>query len=144
MTQTATVKQLLSDGRAEIVVQRQSACGHDCANCGGCSAGSAPQVTAAAVNGAGARPGDVVLVESESGQVLRLAAVLYLVPFLLLFAGYLLAAGPLGLGEGASAALGFGCLLLGLGGSFLLDRRLRRSGTVALHIVEVIRPCSDM
>lgn len=144
MTQTATVKQLLPDGCAEIVVQRQSACGHDCASCGGCPSGNAPQVTAAAINSAGARAGDAVLVESESGQVLKLAAVLYLFPFLLLFAGYLLAAGPLGLGEGGSAAVGFGCLLLGLGVSFLLDRRLRRAGTVTFRITEVIQPCSDM
>lgn len=144
MTQTATVKQLLPNGRAEIVVQRQSACGHDCASCGGCAAGSAPQVTAAAMNGAGARPGDIVRVESESRQVLGLAAVLYLLPFLLLFAGYLLAAGPLGLGEGGSAALGFGCLLLGVSVSFPLDRRLRRTGTVAFRITEVIQSCSDM
>ena len=144
MTQTATVKQLLPDGQAEIVVQRQSACGHDCAGCGGRAAGNAPQITATAANGAHAHPGDVVLVESESRQVLGLAAVLYLFPFLLLFAGYLLAAGPLGLGEGGSATLGFGCLLLGVGISFLLDRRLRRTGTVAFRITEVIQSCSDM
>ena len=35
MVQTAKVTRLLPDGRAEVSVKRQSACGHDCSKCGG-------------------------------------------------------------------------------------------------------------
>ena len=144
MKQTATVKRLLGAGHAEIMVLRQSACGHDCEHCGGCSGASAPQVLVTAENSVGARPGDQVLVESEGQKVLGLAAVLYLLPFLLLFAGYLVGAGPLGLGEGGAAALGICALALGLGICILLDRRLRRRGGLVFRITEVTRACSDM
>ena len=35
MVQTAKVTRVLADGRAEVAVKRQSACGHDCSKCGG-------------------------------------------------------------------------------------------------------------
>ena len=36
MTQQGTIKKILPGGMAEIEVTRRSACGHDCAKCGGC------------------------------------------------------------------------------------------------------------
>ena len=42
MKQIATVDKLFSDGRAEIVVARQSACAHDCGECAGCGGTPAP------------------------------------------------------------------------------------------------------
>ena len=78
MTQTATVKRLVGETRAEIIVWRESACGHNCASCGGCASSGKPQVTVVAENQACAQPGDTVLVESESRKVLGLAVVLYL------------------------------------------------------------------
>ena len=41
MEQTATVRTLYTDGTAEIVCRRASACGGDCADCGGCSGSQA-------------------------------------------------------------------------------------------------------
>ena len=40
-------------------------------------------------NTIGARPGEMVIVESESGPVLKAAAVLYLLPLVLFIAAYL-------------------------------------------------------
>ena len=38
MTQIGTVTALPGgDGQVELTVRRQSACGHDCAGCGGCA-----------------------------------------------------------------------------------------------------------
>lgn len=87
MEQTARVNRLLPGGRAEIAVKRKSACGHDCSKCGGgCSEMLVQsEVTAVASNPLGAQPGDTVRVESRSGQVLWIAAVVYLLPLFLFF-----------------------------------------------------------
>ncbi|MGN1003352.1 MAG: SoxR reducing system RseC family protein [Oscillospiraceae bacterium] len=143
MTQIATVKRLVGEKRAEVVVHRLSACGHDCASCGGCGPDSAARVTAVADNEPGARPGDTVRVESESGRVLGMAAALYLVPLVLLFVGYFVASGAFKLSEGASMAVGVACLAIGFAANFLLDRRTRKR-PVQYRIVEVLKSCSDM
>ena len=90
MIQTAKVIRILEDGRAEVSVQRQSACGHDCSKCGGGCAELAvlPTVVVKAENPVRAMAGDTVTVESSSHQVLKAAAFVYLVPFLLFFIGY--------------------------------------------------------
>lgn len=144
MTQIATVKRLTGDGQAEVLVHRQSACGHSCESCGGCGPESAARVTAVADNPLGARPGDTVQVESESRRVLGMAGALYLFPFLLLFAGYLVATGPLRLGEAPGFAVGLACMAAGFGANWLLDRRIRASRPVQFRIVEVLKSCSDM
>ena len=144
MTQIATVKRLVGADQAEVLVRRQSACGHSCESCGGCRLESAARVTAMADNTLGARPGDVVQVESESRRVLGMAVALYLVPFLLLFAGYLVATGPLGLGESAGFAVGLACMLAGFAANFWIDRRVRAARPVQFRIVEVLKSCSDM
>ena len=144
MTQIATVKCLVGQNQAEVLVQRQSACGHSCESCGGCGPESAARVTAVADNELGARPGDTVRVESESRRVLGMAVALYLVPFLLLFVGYLLATGPLGMEESGGFAVGLGCMLMGFAANWLLDRHIRAARPVQFRIVEVLKPCSDM
>lgn len=143
MTQIATVKRLVGETSAEVLVRRQSACGHDCASCGGCGPDSAAQVTAVAENELGARPGDTVQVESESGRVLGMAAALYLVPLVLLFVGYFIASGVFRLEEGPSMAVGIACLVISFAANYLLDRRARRR-PVQYRIVEVLKSCSDM
>ena len=72
MIQTAKVIRILEDGRAEVSVQRQSACGHDCSKCGGGCAELAvlPTVVVKAENPVRAMAGDTVTVESSSHQVL--------------------------------------------------------------------------
>ena len=105
MEQTATVRTLYTDGTAEIVCRRASACGGDCADCGGCSGSQA--VLARAANPIGAKPGD---------RVLGAAILVYLLPLVLLFAGVALAGGW-------GAAAGF---VLGFVPAVWIDRRLAR------------------
>lgn len=144
MTQIATVERLLGDGRAELMVRRQSACGHNCASCGGCGPESATRVTVLAENAPGAGVGDTVRVESESSRVLGMAAVLYILPLFLLFVGYFAASGLLNLGEGGSLAVGLGCMVVGFGAALGVDRRVRAGHPMQFRIVEVMRSCSDM
>ena len=136
--QKARVTRLLDRGRAEVAVQRQSACGHDCAQCGGgCSELMvAPEVRVVAENAAGARPGDTVTVESSTSKVLGAAALVYTVPVVLFFAGYLIAGG-LGAGGGICAAAGAAGFALGFVPALLLDRHSRRQGRIRFKITAV-------
>lgn len=138
MTQTATVKRLVSSKKAEIVVRRQSACGHHCADCEGCKMYDRPTVTVTAENEAGAMPGDTVTVETSSAHVLGMAAVVYLLPFVLFFALYLLA-GALALSAGASIALGVAGFVAGAAADLLLDRSVKKKQALSFRIISVER-----
>ena len=121
MEQIVTVRALDPDGTAEVACRRASACSGDCGHCGGCT--NAQTVLVRAYNPIGAKPGDRVVVESASCQVLGAAAAVYLLPVLFLLGGYALAGGPGG-------AIGFA---LGLTPAVWMDRR--RKGGRLLYTV---------
>ncbi len=121
MEQRVRVKALLPDDRAEVVHLRQSACSGDCHQCSGCGAAQ-ETISLVAENPVGAAPGDVVVIESATGPVLKAAAMLYLVPMVLFFAGYLLGA-TLGDHGGLMGCLAF---LLGIGAAVIYDRSIAR------------------
>ena len=89
MEQTVRVKKVNSDGTAQVLHIRQSACSGDCHQCAGCGAAE-ESLMLTARNPIGARPGDLVVIRSESGPVLTAAAVLYVLPLVLFFLGYIL------------------------------------------------------
>ena len=91
MEQRARVRRLTDDGKAQVMVIRQSACSGDCHKCSGCGAVQ-ETLLFEAENPVGAKPGDLVVIRSESGPVLRSAAVLYMLPLVLFFLGYALGA----------------------------------------------------
>ena len=118
MEQTAKVRNINADGTAQLLVLRESACSGDCHKCSGCGAVK-ESLLIDAVNSIGATPGDMVVVKSESGPVLKGAAMLYMVPLLLFFLGYYL--GSL-LGSGAlGGCVGF---LAGIALATLYDRKV--------------------
>ena len=121
MEQIVTVRALYPDGTAEVACRRASACSGDCGHCGGCT--NAQTVLVRAYNPIGAKPGDRVVVESASCQVLGAAAAVYLLPVLFLLGGYALAGGPGG-------AIGFA---LGLTPAVWMDPR--RKGGRLLYTV---------
>ena len=88
MDQTVRVKKAYPDGTADVIRIRESACSGDCHKCSGCGAVQQAMIFQAR-NPIGARPGDLVTVESATGPVLKAAAVLYLLPLVLFIAGYL-------------------------------------------------------
>lgn len=139
MTQNAVVKKLDGEGWAQIEVRRQSACGHDCAHCGGgCAALTQGEpVTVLARNPVGARPGDRVVVESSTGTILGFAAVVYLLPLALFFAGCFLAI-ALGAGEGAAVGAGGVCFALALAAAVWIDRRAARHREELFSIVSIL------
>lgn len=89
MQQTVKVIKCNEDGSAQVAYLRQSACSGDCHKCSGCGAVEQTMLFEAR-NPIGAKPGELVVVESQSGPVLKAAAVLYMLPLVLFIAGYLL------------------------------------------------------
>jgi len=91
MEQLVRIKSIRDDGTAQVIRVRESACSGDCHKCSGCGAAQQTMIFEA-VNAIGAKPGELVTVEAKSGPVLAAAAVLYVVPMVLFFLGYLLGA----------------------------------------------------
>lgn len=91
MEQLVRVKKTHEDGTATVLCVRESACSGDCHKCSGCGAAK-ESILLRADNPIGARTGDLVKVESETGPVLKAAAVLYMLPLVLFFVGYALGA----------------------------------------------------
>jgi len=139
MIQTATVRKIIGD-KAQIEVKRISACAHNCAECGGgCSElTKTGPVVALADNPLGARPGDKVLVQSSTKQVLSFAAVVYLLPLVLFFTGYFLSA-ALGAAEGLAIGLGGLCFSASLVVLVAVDRKARSKTKDMFSIVEICR-----
>ena len=87
MQQLVRVRQVHPDGTATVIHIRESACSGDCHKCSGCGAAK-EAILLEAENPIGAKPGDLVKVESATGPVLKAAAVMYLLPMILFFVGY--------------------------------------------------------
>lgn len=114
MEQTVRVRQVFADGTAQVVHIRQSACSGDCHKCSGCGAAAETLVLTAA-NPIGATAGELVKIQSASAPVLGAAAVLYLLPLVLFFAGYAVCPWVGGLG-----------FALGIGVALVYDRAVAR------------------
>ena len=93
MEQLVRVRKVNPDGTAQVLHVRESACSGDCHKCSGCGAAK-EALLFTACNPIGARPGELVKVESATAPVLKAAAVLYVVPLLLFFLGYYLGTLP--------------------------------------------------
>jgi len=121
MEQKVRVRETRDDGTAVVIHVRESACSGDCHQCSGCGAAK-ETILLTAENPVNARVGDFVYISSASGPVLKAAAVLYMLPLLLFFLGYLL--GALWLARGGL----FGCLgfVLGIGLTVLYDRYIAK------------------
>ena len=91
MEQIVRVREVYDDGTAQVLCIRESACSGDCHKCSGCGAAK-ESILLRADNAIGAGVGDLVTVRSETAPVLKAAAVLYLMPLVLFFAGYAAAA----------------------------------------------------
>lgn len=135
MTQVVTVERIIDANHAEISVPRKSACGHDCEECAGCGVTGAA-VHAKALNPIGARPGQKVVVQSDTGNMLRIIALVYLTPVLLFLAGYFIT-----MTVTSSTAIQYLIAGIGFVAGILLavsyDRRLRRQGGLSFQIVRL-------
>lgn len=86
MTQNGVVTRILDKGRALVAVERTTACGGNCGGCETCVFDS--RLLIEADNLICARPGEKVVLESETKRVLGAALLIYMLPVALFFIGY--------------------------------------------------------
>ena len=135
MTQEAVVTKLLPDGMAEVAVTRTTACGGNCGSCESCIFQS--ELKTAARNLIGAKPGQRVLIESRSSRIYGAALLVYIMPLVLMLAGFA-AASLLKLSEGFSVAFSFAGLLLGALLIVLSQRSKKRRSDISFSITATL------
>ncbi|MGM9590544.1 MAG: SoxR reducing system RseC family protein [Faecousia sp.] len=122
MEQLVRIREVYDNGTAQVVCVRESACSGDCHKCAGCGAAK-ETILLTADNPIGAGVGDLVNIRSESGPVLKAAVVLYMMPLVLFFVGYALAAAM----HLSGALMGSLAFLLSIVFIVLYDRRLAKT-----------------
>jgi positive regulator of sigma E activity len=123
MTQTAVVTRIYAPGVCEVRVRRAAMCGDVCSACS--SVCDTPDIEVLAINREGAAPGDTVLIEGS--RTLALAALVYMVPLLLFFAGWYV--------HPIAGAVG---ILIGIAGVMLVNRFLQEKGGISAKVISVI------
>lgn len=134
MIQKAVVKKILDETHAEIEVQRQSACGHDCSKCGGCGTPT-ERIKATAVNSVQAQVGEIVTVEGSSKQILSMAAIVYSIPLILFFVFYGICA-AFSFAEGFSIIAGIAGFVIGILLAIRHNQQVKSSGKFIFTIVK--------
>ena len=129
MEQIVRVHRLRPDGRADIILVRESACSGDCHKCSGCGAQKETMIVTAE-NPIRAEVGDFVTLSSDTASVMKAVVAVYLMPLVLFFAGYALGHG-LGFSGGWFGALGF---VLGIFFAIWFDRRTAKKGETVYTI----------
>jgi sigma-E factor negative regulatory protein RseC len=129
MEQIVRVHRLHPDGRADVILVRESACSGDCHKCSGCGA-QKETVIVTADNPIRADVGEFVTVTSDTASVMKAVFAVYLVPLVLFFVGFGLGfrfdwGGPL------LGGLGFA---LGLVFAVWFDRRTAKKGETVYTI----------
>ena len=135
MTQYAIIKKLTGPERAEVEVLRGTACGDDCGSCEVCHYASKIRVEAR--NAIGASVGDKVEIETATSRVLGAAVLVYVVPFVLFFIGYALAALVFELAEAPSMLVSFGFFAMGFVVIALVGRRHKKN-PITYEITNII------
>lgn len=121
MTQNGVVTKLLNNGKAEVSVERGTACGGHCS--GGCEACVyASRILVQAENSVYAAPGDRVVLEGGTGHVMGAALLIYMLP-LVFFFGALAASAAAGLGQGLCALISLIGAALGTAVTIAIGRR---------------------
>ena len=89
MEQIVRVHRIREDGRADIILVRESACSGDCHKCSGCGAQKETMIVEAE-NPIRAEVGDFVVLTSDTASVMQAVVAVYLVPLVLFFVGFAL------------------------------------------------------
>lgn len=137
MTQITTVEKIINHTYAEVSVLRASACGHDCEKCGGCGAESVT-IMVQAKNPLDAQPGQKVIVESSTAEVMYMVTLVYLLPMTALVLGGVIMSlftNITGIQISAAAV----CMALALIPAKRYDQLLRKNGKTSFTIVRLVK-----
>lgn len=134
MTQFAVIKRLTSVDKAEVEVLRGTACGDNCGSCEACHYTS--KIRVEATNDIGAQPGDRVEIEARTSRILGAAVLVYVVPFVLFFIGYAIAA-MLNMSEGWSMVMSFAFFAVGMAIAVVVGRGHKKN-PITYNIISVI------
>ena len=134
MEQQAQVIRIVSETVARVAVKRKSACSGDCHTCHGCPHPD-EIVMVDADNFVGAQKGDDVILRSDTKRVLKLAALLYLMPLVLFFLGYFVMPG----GETPRMIAGGAAFVVGIIICMFVSRSMKKNNKeMHFAIVEVL------
>ena len=120
MTQDAVVIRLLPNSMAEVSVTRTTACGGNCPSCESCIFQN--EIKTLAHHMIQARPGQRVVIVTQSRAIFCAALMVYLMPVVLMIVSYALAA-FFGVREGLRVLVSFLALLVSAGILVLSQRR---------------------
>lgn len=130
MEQIVRIKETHDNGMATVILHRESACSGDCHKCSGCGAAKEVMIFEA-VNHIGADRGDLVVIQSETGPVMKAVGVFYVLPLVLFFLGYFLGDVWLGLG-GLFGCIGF---VLAIAVAVVYDRKVGKKDNTVHTII---------
>lgn len=136
MLQEAIITKIRDDGLAEVVVERMAICGGDCSQCNECKYDNL--MKSVVQNPIGAHCGQHVMIETPTKGVLKGALAIYILPLIMLFAGYLIA-DAMSLGEGACVIAAFAAALIGVVLAMVISRIRHKADPTPTKIVSVIQ-----
>lgn len=134
MTQDAVVTKVLKNGMAEVVVSRGTACGSNCGNCESCAFQN--ELKAFAKNTINAKQGEKVVIETLSSRIFSAAFLLYIVPIIMLFIGYAVAA-HYNLNEGLSILVSFGFFAVAVALVVVYQRISKKKNPIKFEIIQL-------
>ena len=132
MTQDAVVLKAFDNGLAEVLVARGTSCGEHCGSCSVCK--YVGEIHTYAKNKIHAAPGDKVVIESKTSEVLGAAFTIYIIPMIAMLLAYL-AAAAMGFGEAVSVPVAFLAFLACVGVVTVYQRARAKKKEIELVIV---------
>ncbi len=135
MLQEAIITNIRDDGLAEVVVERLGICGGDCSECGECRYENL--MKSVVQNPIGAHRGQHVMIETPTKGVVKGALAIYILPLVMLFAGYLIA-DALSLGEAVCIIAAFAAAVLGVVIAAAVSRARHSADPTPTKIISVI------
>ena len=139
MTQDATVIRIVDRYTAEVEVKRATACAGDCDKCAahhGCSEMAVydKKIRVLVRNPVYAKVGNLVEISTETNRLLGIMIVLYILPLLAFFAGYIVPA-MMGMSENVSIFTSIALFFLTVGVVVLYNRR--KKSTIEFEITSI-------
>ncbi len=135
MLQEAIITKIRDDGLAEVVVERLGICGGDCNGCNECK--YEHLMKSVVQNPIGAVRGQHVMIETPTKGVVRGALAIYVLPIVLLIAGYAIAA-ALSLSEGTCIIAAFAAAIAGVIIAIVISKAKYKADPTPTKIVSII------